>query len=263
MSDLAEDYGRAKVLARLPPPLPVSSSLLPYAHLQSTADLFANDTAVREIIAMRARALSLHQIAARTGVPYRTLLDSQPEFSRYINDETRALAQGWQGDEFARLELISQRFLRELLPYTDDVNDPDYVPLESRRPPNQDYANAYARLVITKMTVLTLQSGKAALPEPPQYVNNEAEIKADDVVQFRDLSAKLMLNMQDSGVGGGDEFDAEEEEDLDAWGHRADNSDTIADAVVLDTAAFTDDDLDSRPGQWIDGKFVPQAEENN
>jgi hypothetical protein len=131
----------------------------------------------------------------------------------------------------------------------------------SGEPPNPKHIASYKALVMSKLAVLTLNRQTTQLPEPAREETTETAKgvltgKAALVGRYMELAQKLVGDIAKSGVGSGvaPEGDVDEDE-LDDLTRRADNSDTIDEAVILDPEPWDDEDLDAEPGVWRDGKF--------
>jgi hypothetical protein len=218
--------------------------------------LAGDETFMREVVRLLITGKSYSAIADKFRIARSSMLMIAARVPNYIAEETRLLAMVWQGAEFARLESVKAG----LLPFIDVANEQreedDDTPT---RAPSDKLLNAYARLVSVEMALLTLGGRQMNLPEVPGIADTDGSAKAQLVVRYRELIEKMYVGVIESGYGAGakgDDTDDDDEDD-EFLLRRADNSDTIDDAVVLDSAPFTDTDLDSSPGEWHDGKFYP------
>lgn len=210
---------------------------------------------MRQIVELLTQGHSYRKIAKELGIAYTTMLRIAPKVATFINDETRALASVWQATEFARLELASEKLLPHITMTEDIGEDAD----QNAEPPDPKLVTAYARLVMAKLTVLTLNRQKFQLPLDIDAADDRAAEKARMVGRFMELADKLVGSIVDAGVGSGRAREGDDDEDdldrsLDA---RADNSDTIDAAVGWEDGA--DEDVDA-PGEWRDGKFYALAD---
>jgi hypothetical protein len=216
---------------------------------------------MRQVVELLVEGHSYHQIADELDIAYTTMLRIAPKVTTFVNDETRALAQMWQAVEFARLESASEKLLPHIMwdDRADDDTDPNQAEAAAKNaePPDPKLIAAYRQLVSAKLAVLTLNRQKVALPDDTAAADDQAGEKARMVGRFMELSHRLVYGIVEAGVGSGEAEPGDDDEDdyEDGLTARADNSGSIADAVVIDKTDFDDDNLDSKPGQWIDDRF--------
>lgn len=210
---------------------------------RSYEDLVADELFMRDVIKLLTEGYSYRAIEEHYAMSHQTMMKVARVVPRYVAEETVALAAVWQGTEFDRLEQAKRRILPHIV--DDGTNEP----------PNPKQVAAYVRLVMTELAVLTLNRGQMSLPE---VVDNDGDVGKGAMIQrYSELVEKMKQGVLEAGYGDGtyeiteaDEMEAEVEE-------RADNSGTIEDALVIDDSATVDTDLDSGPGTWVDGKWVP------
>jgi hypothetical protein len=232
----------------------------------SWEEVAADALRMRQIVELLVEGRSYHQIADELGIVYTTMLRIAPKVTTFINDETRVLAQIWQAVEYSRLESASEKLLPHILSdeRADDDADPNQAEAAAKNaePPDPKLIAAYRQLVSAKLAVLTLNRQKVQLPDDAGAADDQAGEKARVVGRFMELSHQIVYGIAEAGVGSGEAEPGDDDEDdyEDGLTARADNSGSIADAVVIDKTDFDDDSLDSKPGQWIDGRFYALAD---
>lgn len=207
-------------------------------------ELTDDEIFLRQVLALRIDGKTYGEIGEHFKVAPHVMKRIAARMPRYAHEETKQMAREWFVKQFVVFESMNVRMARYLM---DDptVADP--------KPPNPKDITAYVQLVRAQAQLAVLGSGGNADAEEVEELAAGTG-KAHDVLRYRELTLKMYAGVLKSGVIDADY--ADEDDELATADVRADNSGTISEATVLDPTQFVDEDLDSQPGQWVDGKFV-------